>query len=70
MRTITVGWRTSGEDYEVVAEMAPAEHDVGIMSPYPTGWKITNSKGEEVEFAELPPELEEILCDAYYEQEL
>lgn len=74
-RHVEVSYNWRGRDLTIKAEMAPAEHDVGIPSPYPVGMTVLTSEGEKVEMSDAEmdslgenEELQNKLIDAYYQE--
>lgn len=68
MRSVTVSWQIEGREVEIEAWMAPAEADVGIMSPYPEGLRVIGEEWSQEKLEALMND--DALCtrlvEAYY----
>ncbi len=68
---VSFTWR--GRALTIRAAMAPAEPDVGIMSPYPDGITVLDEAGKTIEMSDdeldelcEADELQDRLVEAYY----
>lgn len=76
-RQVEVDWVWKNRPVTIKANMAPAEHDVGIMSPYPDGFAVYERDGTtpinltdaEVDEMWEDPGLQDLVVNAYYDRD-
>jgi hypothetical protein len=61
MRTFHGEYVWKGAEVQIQAEVAPAEHDVGIMAPYPVGVTLMDDKGDKIDLTQ--EEYDQIMSD-------